>query len=362
MTCIVLHFTDKTTASYLVAGIPAAARAVHQVALAAREEDGIDCCIIAVRGGWQPSQWCWSELARLAPGLAIRIVDGDAMVGGDSLVHVAGEELLSARAILDHLQSVRQRSAGWVFPAQATIGMLKQKGNAIVASTAKPADGIVSRYINRPVSRLLSRLVLRLPGITPNHATVVAALLGIAMAGFLFFGGITGMYVGAVLFQIASIVDGVDGEIARATFRSSRLGAMLDSLTDAATNLAFFAGLSVNLLMQGDKVGASAGFTGLIILSLGMTLVGLRARQSEGPFTFDAVKDHFGTRPTRLKQWLTWLTMRDFYAAAAAVCVLAGLATPMLVVFAAAASIWFLVTVRVLASKPEAKRDRDRLN
>lgn len=360
MTCIVLHFTDKTTANYLVAGIPAAARAVHQVALAAREEDGIDCCILAVHEGWQPSQWCSSELARLAPDLPIRIVDGKAAVADDSPLHLSGEELLSARAILERLQNVGQASTAELLSAEAAISMLKLKGNAIVASTGKPADGIISHYINRPVSRLLSRLILRFPGITPNHATFVAALLGIAMAGFLFLGGLGGMYVGAVLFQIASIVDGVDGEIARATFRSSRLGAMLDSLTDAATNLAFFAGLSFNLLMRGDQVGASAGFTGLILLSLGMILIGLRARRSDRPFTFDAVKERFGARPVRWKQWLTWLTMRDFYAAAAAVCVLAGLATPMLVVFAAAASVWLLVTVKVLTSKPVADRTRDR--
>lgn len=356
MTCIVLHFVHEKSADFLVAGIPAAARAAHQVALAADEGQHIGGCVITVAGGWTPSEWCRKELARLAPRLDILFCDGDTAPDAGGMLHIRGEDLLPASALTDILQSAHCRAdacTGSPPPGsslETTLRELRRKGNAIIAATAKPTDGIVSRHINRPISRLISRAVLRFPGVKPIHATVAAMIIGLAMAACLFAGGPNGLITGAVLFQLASIVDGVDGEIARATYRSSRSGAMLDSMTDAATNLSFFAGVSFNLWMEKQEVAAAAGATGLILLLAGLILIGRRAKALNRPFTFDAVKDRFRANPTELKQWLTWLTMRDFYAAAAAACAIAGFAPQMLILFAAVVAGWFVVSVSVLAS------------
>lgn len=356
MTLIAVHFSHEAIANCLVAGIPAAARAVHQVALAAKQDEDIEGCVVAVAGGWVPSQWCRAELARLAPSLTVEVVGDEAAEAATSIIHIRGEELLPARAILNMLSgaahfSVATRTDSAIhgtLPKDA-LRDLRRKGDTIVAATAKPNDGIVSRHINRPVSQAISRILLRVPGVKPVYATIAAATLGLAMALCLFAGGTDGLVIGAILFQLASIVDGVDGEIARATYRSSPEGAMLDSMTDAATNLSFFAGLVVNLWLRGQDVPAAAGAAGLVLLAVGLFLIGRRARVSGRPFTFDAVKDHFGAKPSKLKQWLTWLTMRDFYAAAAAICVAAGLASHLLITFAIVTAGWFVVSMRVLA-------------
>jgi phosphatidylglycerophosphate synthase len=51
--------------------------------------------------------------------------------------------------------------------------------------------------------------------------------------------------LGGALFQAQSVLDGCDGEIARLTYRFSRLGQWLDSVGDDLTNYAFFLGLAV---------------------------------------------------------------------------------------------------------------------
>lgn len=356
MTLIALHFSHAATANFLVAGIPAAARAVHQVALAAEQDQDVEGCVVVVAGGWAPSQWCRAEFARLARSLVVEIAGDEGAGAAASIVHIRGEELLPARAILNMLSgaahfSAATRTDGAIDGAmlQDALRDLRRKGDAIVAATAKPNDGIVSRHINRPISQAISRIVLRLPGVKPVHATIAAAILGLAMALCLFAGGADGLIIGAILFQLASIVDGVDGEIARATYRSSPEGAMLDSLTDAATNLSFFAGLVINLWLRGQDVAAAAGATGLVLLAAGLFLIGRRARVSGRPFTFDGIKEQFGANPSKWKQWLTWLTMRDFYAAAAVVCVVAGFASQMLIAFAIVTAGWFVVSMRVLA-------------
>nr|HMO96211.1 CDP-alcohol phosphatidyltransferase family protein [Tepidiformaceae bacterium] len=72
-------------------------------------------------------------------------------------------------------------------------------------------DGIVSRYLNRPLSRPTARAVARLP-VTPNQVTAFTLLLAIATGGMV----AAGWHVaGGIFIQVGSVVDGVDGELAR---------------------------------------------------------------------------------------------------------------------------------------------------
>src|SRR3954451_1398477 len=82
---------------------------------------------------------------------------------------------------------------------------------------ANTGDGIVSRRFNRPVSQAISRRLLRFEGIRPWHMTVVTAAIAVAMVVALFGKSYGALVVAGLLFHLASVVDGVDGEIARAT-------------------------------------------------------------------------------------------------------------------------------------------------
>jgi phosphatidylglycerophosphate synthase len=52
------------------------------------------------------------------------------------------------------------------------------------------------------------------------------------------------MLLGAALFQASSILDGVDGELARVRFQESRLGQWLDTVSDDLSTLLFYAGIT----------------------------------------------------------------------------------------------------------------------
>jgi CDP-L-myo-inositol myo-inositolphosphotransferase len=171
-------------------------------------------------------------------------------------------------------------------------------------------------------------------------------------AAFIHFPPHLALVIGALLFQAASILDGVDGEIARATFMESRRGAMLDSLVDAGTNLAFVAGVIVNVYHQGGQRAALAGAMGLGALAVGLCVIGLRARaDTSRPFTFNEMKDRVQAANIPLLTWLTWLTMRDFYALAAALLVAAGFAAQALVAFSIVALGWLAVVVTMTVTK-----------
>lgn len=324
---IPIVFTSENAANRLVAGIPAAARAVANIAEQNRE---ISEVIVAVPGGWRPSAYCCEEVERLSPGIVMAAVDAENFAEDDT---VFGAALLGVGEVKSNER----------LNPETEKALLDKASWSILAATGKSTDGIVSRYINRPISRSMSRSLLKTTWARPGHATALAAALGLAMMCAFIWGGGTGLLVGAVLFQAASIVDGVDGEMARATRRSSERGAMLDSLTDAATNLGFLAGVSFNVWQQGLTNAAIAGVIGFLVLGVGSALLGRQARQAGGDFTFDAMKHRMRAKPSLLKQGLIYLTMRDFYAFAACLAILAGLVVPLLYAFATIACGWFIV-------------------
>jgi choline kinase/phosphatidylglycerophosphate synthase len=110
----------------------------------------------------------------------------------------------------------------------------------------KPLDGPVSRLVNRRFSRPISLVVLR-AGVSPGAATVATFLFALAAAAVLALGAVwpAALVLGGILVQLASILDGVDGEIARASLRTSPFGGFLDSVLDRAADAAVLAALAV---------------------------------------------------------------------------------------------------------------------
>lgn len=118
----------------------------------------------------------------------------------------------------------------------------------------KPTDGVVARTVNRRISGPLTRQLLR-TGMAPDVATVLAFGFTLAAAVLLALGDRWLMLAGGLLVILGGALDGVDGELARVSGRSSRRGAVLDTLLDRYADLAVVLGL---------VLGARAGVTGWI--------------------------------------------------------------------------------------------------
>jgi hypothetical protein len=111
---------------------------------------------------------------------------------------------------------------------------------------SKPQDGFVSRYLNRPISRQLSRVLLKFP-IHPNTCTISIFVLSLIACPFLVRGDYINVVIGAAIFQLYSIFDGCDGEIARAKGLESRFGERLDHLCDFLASILFILALGFGL-------------------------------------------------------------------------------------------------------------------
>ncbi len=112
--------------------------------------------------------------------------------------------------------------------------------------SGKSQDGFVSRYLNRPISRAVTRLLLRFPT-TPNAWTLLIGPIPVVASFILLQGTYWSFFWGLVLYQLFSVLDGCDGEIARAKFLESEGGRRLDDLCDVASNILLVLGLGFGL-------------------------------------------------------------------------------------------------------------------
>ena len=127
---------------------------------------------------------------------------------------------------------------------------LKKARKFIVRNAVKGAgDGYVSKYLNRRISLRLSEVLV--DRVSPNQMTLISFLLGVAASLSL----LVSVPLGGILYQISSIVDGCDGEIARASMQRSRIGEYVDSVLDRYVDylflflLAYVSSLNVYLWM-----------------------------------------------------------------------------------------------------------------
>jgi CDP-L-myo-inositol myo-inositolphosphotransferase len=332
----VVRFRTAHEAQRPVAGVGVAARILREL-----DRAGFTEVWIELPAGDPTDPLDLHEIHRVAPGLTVH---QGTLPDHLTAVRFPSDRVISAEAVPEFI-------AGLPYPFVQVDG--PDAANNILRHAGKAGDGFVSRWINRPISRQFSAILLRVPGVRPIHATIGTAAIALAMSIALLFGGKPGLLIGALLFQVASIFDGVDGEIARATFRTSPSGAALDSAIDAATNFAAMLGLAVNLALRGEREALDLATWGLALLLIGWTMIGRRSLRETGSVSFDGVKHRYRGRPagpmaTRLMALATMGTSRDFCALVYLLLVLAGIPIAGLYLLAVVTPVWILFVIAAL--------------
>ena len=131
----------------------------------------------------------------------------------------------------------------------------------------KSDDGVISRYLNRKISSSISTyLYVRNIYIDPTLITAlsfsIAAIGGLLISfGNLIFGGI--------LVKLASIIDGVDGELARLYGRETRFGGFIDSTLDRLSDFIILLGITVYLypMLLHEIILAIFSIQGVVMVS-----------------------------------------------------------------------------------------------
>ncbi|NLP60811.1 CDP-alcohol phosphatidyltransferase family protein [Paraburkholderia sacchari] len=94
--------------------------------------------------------------------------------------------------------------------------------------------------------------------ITPNHLTTLRLLIGLVGAFYLARGNFLNANIGAFLIVLSNFVDHTDGELARISGKTSRIGHFYDLAADAVTTVLLFLGMGYGLGVVAAATGAPA--------------------------------------------------------------------------------------------------------
>jgi CDP-L-myo-inositol myo-inositolphosphotransferase len=130
-------------------------------------------------------------------------------------------------------------------------------------------DGIVARYLNRPISRRISeRLLSR--NVKPWQISLASFFTTLG-AGTAFAMGHPA--TGGMVAQCSAVLDGVDGEVARIRYQDSPFGGVYDALLDRIADAALIGGMTFYAWLMGAGHSAVAlGFGAVAGSSLSMVV------------------------------------------------------------------------------------------
>ncbi len=217
---------------------------------------------------------------------------------------------------------IRELDVGTAFwqPIAEATGRARAEKH-LITSLRKSVDGVVARYVNRVFSLAVTNLLKNTP-VRPNHVTAFS--LGISILAAITAAQATAanawwLLVGAGLWQLASMLDGVDGELARLKFAGSKAGEWFDTLTDDIGKFVFFIGSGVG---AAATFGNSIWFNILalaVTIQIGMSLAIYRKLLQTGSGSHYALTwdDTPEAKPlwTRLITRIEFLSRRDSYVA-----------------------------------------------
>src|ERR1700728_3192956 len=106
------------------------------------------------------------------------------------------------------------------------------------AAARRPWDARLARWLVAP---------LKDSRVTPNHLTTVRLAVGLAAAAAFLPGTYGWSNLGALLLVAANFLDHTDGELARMSGKTSRIGHVYDLASDAVVTILLFIAIGVGV-------------------------------------------------------------------------------------------------------------------
>lgn len=133
-------------------------------------------------------------------------------------------------------------------------------------SFGKPTDCITGRLIQRRLSRPLTLLFLRTQ-LTPDAISFLSFVFSLLSVWFVSRGDYLNGVIGGLLFELATVIDNCDGEVARLKKIFTSYGEKLDVILDHVALLLFFIGVFWGVKREGGLPHIQfMGIEGAIVL------------------------------------------------------------------------------------------------
>lgn len=102
----------------------------------------------------------------------------------------------------------------------------------------------------RPIGLRIARACMP-TALSPDHVTLMALIVGLVGGHLLFYNSVALNTLGVALFVVSDIFDSADGQLARMRGTSTRIGKVLDGLSDATRFLNMYLHLMARLIVTG---------------------------------------------------------------------------------------------------------------
>jgi len=218
--------------------------------------------VLVLKAGHVIDRWSLERLLKAQKGQDALFLERDGETGDERIFFVKAPRL---PGFLDSLRSSKRLEAGQeaaAVPIKACsglpvlldgghekVGVAEAGLSAAVGQATWERDSILYRHVSRRVSRLMSPWIAR-TRMTANTVTVLNALIGLTGAFLLSVGGHLFQITGSLVFVFSTIVDLVDGEVARLKMQETKFGHYLDIICDNIVHLAVFIGTAVGLYRE----------------------------------------------------------------------------------------------------------------
>ena len=243
-----------------------------------RKAVGIDSvCICVLDGMLSP------ECLSMRPvGADVRIYVDKSPTGVYFMMPATFKQLLATDENLDDIDNLISESFDaperTLYHRVMSSEDIRLSQRKLTKSLKKPlgrdADGIVAYFINRPCSLQISKRLAN-SFVTPNMVSAFGLILGLGAAALVATGVPFLMVIAVIVWQIASMVDGIDGELARMRMSPSHSGEWFDTVADDITNITFMLGLGHGLYLTGLNFPFMGDNSSIIFLYVAMVVCGL---------------------------------------------------------------------------------------
>ena len=118
------------------------------------------------------------------------------------------------------------------------------------------AEDPLDLYFYRIVSFIFVKIIYRFP-VTPNQISVTAMIFGV-VSGYFFSTATADSYlIAGIFYALYYLLDCSDGQLARLKKNGTRLGRIIDGISDYVTHIAVYIGLGIGLSAQsGDALSS----------------------------------------------------------------------------------------------------------
>jgi CDP-L-myo-inositol myo-inositolphosphotransferase len=183
-------------------------------------------------------------------------------------------------------------------------------------SYVRDVDTIITKYMNKYISVSVSFLLAK-TSITPNIITTINLIIGIVASLILILEGTKAIpenryltAISGILFNLASIFDGCDGEVARLKYLESNFGVIYDSMVDDITNALFI--LALSIFLHKESIGII--LVGIYILTKFFQILGAKRKKERDYVKYELTVLKSENKLSKIIQFASSLARNDFFS------------------------------------------------